>query len=238
MKIQLRAMPNRSGFLRSLLAGAALMLASAGAFAGGVMKPFTAEYQASYLGIAGNGRMVLASTGGNRWRYSLDIGGSMANLNQTTVFENSNGQWRPLSNSDSSAVLIKHKKTDAVYDWAKGEARWSGDVKADRAGPVKLQSGDLDAMLVNLAIARDAAAGKPMQYRMVDDGRAKQLNYQVTGKETITVGGKSRQATKVTRVDGDKQEVLWVVDDLPVPVRILRRHDGKDEMDLRLRAVH
>lgn len=237
MKIQLRAMPNRSGFLRSLLAGAALMLASAGAFAGGVMKPFTAEYQASYLGIAGNGRMVLASTGGNRWRYSLDIGGSMANLNQTTVFENSNGQWRPLSNSDSSAVLIKHKKTDAVYDWAKGEARWSGDVKADRAGPVKLQSGDLDAMLVNLAIARDAAAGKPMQYRMVDDGRAKQLNYQVTGKETITIAGKSRQATKVTRVDGDKQEVLWVVDDLPVPARILRRKGGEDEMDLRLLSV-
>jgi len=189
------------------------------------------------MGMQGNGRMTLASTGGNKWRYSLDIGGSMAALNQTTVFESNGGQLRPLSNSDTSAVLIKRKQKNATYDWAKGEARWTGDVKPERAGPVKLQSGDLDAMLINLAISRDAAAGKPLRYRMVDDGRVKQLNYQVSGKETISVGGKSQEATRITRTDGDKQEVLWLVDDLPVPARILRRKDGKDEMDLRLKSL-
>lgn len=223
-------------FLKTLLA-AATLLASAVASAGDV-KPFTADYQASYMGMQGIGRMVLAQAGGSRWRYSLDIGGSMANLNQTTVFEDSNGHWRPISNSDTSAVLVKRKQKNATYDWSRGEARWTGDVKPERAGPVKLQSGDLDAMLINLAIARDVAAGKPLRYRMVDDGRAKQLNYQVSGKETITVAGKARQATKVTRVDGDKQEVLWVVDGMPVPARILRRKDGQDEMDLRLKSVH
>jgi hypothetical protein len=202
------------------------------------VKPFTANYQANYMGIQGIGKMVLAQAGGNRWRYSLDIGGSMANLNQTTVFEDSNGLWRPISNSDSSELLVKRKQKKATYDWSRGEARWSGDVKPERAGPVKLQSGDLDAMLINLAIARDVAAGKPLRYRMVDDGRVKQLNYQVSGKETITFGGKARQATKVVRVDGDKQEMLWVVDGVPVPARILRRKDGQDEMDLRLQTVH
>ena len=192
----------------------------------------------NYLGIQGVGRMVLAQASGNRWRYSLDIGGSMATLNQTTVFEDSNGQWRPISNSDTSELLIKRKQKNATYDWARGEARWTGDVKPERAGPVKLQAGDLDAMLINLAIARDVAAGKPLRYRMVDDGRVKQLNYQVVGKESITIGGKARQATKVTRTDGDKQETLWVVSDLPVPVRILRRKAGEDEMDLRLKSLH
>lgn len=227
----------RMGSLKTLLAGATLFLISAAASAGDV-KPFTADYQANYLGIQGIGRMVLVQAGGNRWRYSLDIGGSMANLNQTTVFEDSNGQWRPISNSDTSALLVRRKQKNATYDWSRGEARWTGDVKPDRAGPVKLQSGDLDAMLINLAIARDVAAGKPLRYRMVDDGRIKQLNYQVTGKESITVAGKARQATKVTRVDGDKQEMLWVVDGVPVPARILRRKDGQDEMDLRLTSVH
>lgn len=222
--------------LKTMLVAATLLLASTAASA--EVKPFTAEYQANYLGIQGIGRMVLAQAGGNRWRYSLDIGGSMANLNQTTVFEDSNGQWRPISNSDTSSLLVKRKEKKATYDWSRGEARWTGDVKADRAGPVKLQSGDLDAMLINLAIARDVAAGKPLRYRMVDDGRVKQLNYQVSGKESITVAGKARQATKVTRVDGDKQEVLWVVDGVPVPARILRRKDGQDEMDLRLTSVH
>jgi hypothetical protein len=222
--------------ITTFLAAAALLVASATASAADI-KPFTAEYQANYLGVQGVGRMVLAQAGGNRWRYSLDIGGSMANLNQTTVFEDSNGQWRPISNSDTSALLVKRKQKNATYDWSRGEARWTGDVKADRAGPVKLQNGDLDAMLINLALARDVAAGKPLRYRMVDDGRVKQLNYQVSGKESITVAGKARQATKVTRVDGDKQEVVWIVDGMPAPVRILRRKDGQDEMDLRLTSL-
>jgi len=229
-------MTKRMTSLRHWLAAATLLVA--GSAAAGDIKPFTAEYQANYLGVEGVGRMVLAQAGGNRWRYSLDIGGSMANLNQTTVFEDSNGQWRPISNSDTSALLVKRKQKNASYDWSRGEARWTGDVKPDRAGPVKLQSGDLDAMLINLAIARDVAAGKPLRYRMVDDGRVKQLSYQVAGKESITIGGKARQATKVTRTDGDKQEFVWVVDGMPAPVRILRRKDGQDEMDLRLTAMH
>lgn len=219
------------------LFAAALLVAAATASAAEI-KPFTADYQANYLGIQGIGRMVLAQTSGNRWRYSLDIGGSMANLNQTTVFENSDGQWRPISNSDTSALLIKRKQKNATYDWDRGEARWTGDVKPDRAGPVKLQQGDLDAMLINLAIARDVTAGKPLHYRMVDDGRIKQLNYQVSGKETIKVAGKAHAATKVTRVDGGKQETLWVVEGMPVPARILRRKDGQDEMDLQLTSLH
>ncbi len=223
---------------RKAVLAATVVLAGAMPAHAGDVKPFTADYQASYMGVQGVGRMVLAQAGANRWRYSLDIGGSMANLNQTTVFEDANGVWRPLSNSDSSELLVKRKQKQATYDWSRGEARWSGDVKPERAGPVKLQNGDLDAMLVNLAIARDLAAGKPLRYRMVDDGRVKQLNYQVAGKETITIGGKARQATKVTRVDGDKQEVLWLVEGMPVPARILRRKDGQDEMDLRLRALH
>lgn len=227
---------NKVPSARPLLA-AVLLVAGASASAGEV-KPFTADYQANYLGIQGVGRMVLAQAGDNRWRYSLDIGGSMAALNQTTVFEDSNGQWRPISNSDTSELLVKRKQKNATYDWSRGEARWTGDVKPERAGPVKLQAGDLDAMLINLAIARDVAAGKPLRYRMVDDGRVKQLNYQVAGKESVTVAGKARQATKVTRIDGDKQETVWVVSDLPVPVRILRRKDGQDEMDLRLKSLH
>lgn len=202
------------------------------------IRPFTALYLASYMGLQGNGRMVLAPSGGNHWRYSLDISSPMARLSQTTVFEARDGQWRPVSNTDSSEVLVKRRKKAATYDWTKGEARWTGDVKPDRAGPVRLRAGDLDAMLVNLAIARDVAAGKPLRYRMVDDGRVKQLHFQVAGTETITIAGESKQATRVVRTDGDKQEVLWVVADLPVPARILRRKGGHDEMDLRLKALH
>ena len=221
--------------LQPLLLGAAFLLASVPALA---MKPFTANYQASYMGLQGDGQMTLAPAGGDRWKYTLAIRSSLAQLSQTTVFEDNGGKWRPLSGNDASSVLIKHSNKTATYDWGKGEARWSGDVKDDRNGPVTLQAGDLDAMLLNLAIVRDVNAGKPLSYRMVDDGRAKQMSYQVAGKDTVTIEGKPRQATRVTRSDGDKQTVLWVVDGLPVPARILQRKGGKDEMDLQLTSLH
>lgn len=224
----------RTSFVPAAMVAAALAVVS---FPAAAIDAFSADYQANYMGMVGNGKMTLASEGGNRWKYTLAIRSNVANLTQSTVFEDRNGQWRPLSSNDSSLVLIKKVNKIATYDWAKGEARWSGDVKADRAGPVKLQAGDMDGMLINLAIARDVAAGKPLNYRMVEDGRAKPLSYQVAGKENITVQGKSRSATKVVRNDGDKQTIAWVVDGLPVPARILQRKNGQDEMDLTLQSM-
>lgn len=223
------------------LLAVALGLASAPALA---VKPFTADYQANYMGLQATGTMTLAPAGANRWKYSLDIDGMGAQLGQSTVFEAEGGKWRPLSSSDSqqgtnglAAMLVKKKRVDATYDWASGEARWTGDVKTDRAGPVKLKAGDLDALLINLAIVRDVAAGKPMTYRLVEDGRARQQTYQVAGKETITVGGQQQQATRVVRTDGNRQIMAWVVEGLPVPARILQRRDGKDQIDLKLKSV-
>src|SRR5690606_13462818 len=125
----------------------------------------------------------------------------------------------------------------ARYDWDKREARWSGDVKPERAGPVALKDGDLDAMLVNLAIPRDLAAGKPLHYRMVDNGRARELEYRVTGTDTVQVGGKPQEATRVSRRSGDREQIVWVVEGLPVPARILQREDGEDQMDLKLKSI-
>ena len=137
-----------------------LLLAAAPAWA---VKPFTADYEASVMGgISADAQMTLASAGGDRWNYVLSVDSPVATLRQSTVFEARGGAWRPLSGNDSTQMLIKKSQKNASYDWAKGEARWSGDVKADRAGPVKLQDGDLDAMLLNLAIVRDVAAGKPL----------------------------------------------------------------------------
>lgn len=220
---------------KSILSAAALLLlASMPALA---IEPFTANYQASYMGLQGNGRMTLEPQGNDRWKYTLSIGSGGIKLDQSTVFEDHDGKWRPLSGTDSSLLLIKKTDKQATYDWDKGVATWSGDVKAERAGPVKLQAGDVDALLLNLELARDVPAGKPLSYRMVEDGRVKKLTYKVVGKDTITVGGKPRPATKVSYASGNKETVAWVVEGLPVPARILQRKDGKDEIDLRIQSV-
>lgn len=217
----------------ALVALLALCLLAAPAWA---LKPFTADYTAHYMGMQASGRMTLAPEQGNRWRYTLSVRNALADLSQSTVFEERDGQWRPLSGSDNNQVLVKKSRKNASYDWERGVATWSGDVKADRAGPIKLQPGDLDALLINLALVRDVAAGKPLRYRMVEDGRVKHMTYSVAGHETVQVNGKAMRATKVVNQDGNKQITAWIVDGLPVPARIVQKR--KDEtLELQVRQV-
>ncbi len=217
------------------IAAAALSVASLPAMA---LQPFKADYLASYMGMQANGTMTLANEGTGKWRYNLQVKNQLADLSQSTVFEEVRGQLRPLSSQDRSALLVKKRNVQANYNWTSNQAIWTGDIKPDRAGPVALKAGDMDALLINLAIARDLAAGKPLTYRMVDEGRIKNMTYKVVGKEAVTVGGKSYQATKVSRVDGDKEQIAWIVPEFPVPTRILQREGGRDALDLTIKALN
>lgn len=222
--------------LRPALFGAVLGLLSCGPAL--AIEPFSVDYEADYMGLSADGKMVLKPVGGDRWRYSLNIENALAQLSQVTTFETHGGQWRPLSGSDTSRVVIKESTRNANYDWSSGLANWSGDVKPKRAGPIKLQPGDLDALMINLALVRDLAAGKPMRYRMVDNGRVKQLDYSIAGTEQVSIDGKAMQATKLVNTDDDKQTIVWVVKGIPTPVRILQREDGEKGLDLRVKSLN
>ena len=218
----------------SLATAAIAALASLPALA---MQPFTADYQASYMGMQANGVMTLAAESNGQWRYTLQVKNPLAELSQSTLFDEQAGRLRPLSSHDLTVVPFKRRAVDTRYDWNSSQATWSGDVKPERRGPVRLQSGDMDGLLINLAIARDVAAGKPLNYRMVDGGRAKTLAYRVIGKENVTVEGRSVEATKVSRVDGDKEQIAWIAPNMPVPVRLLQREGGKDALDLTIKSL-
>lgn len=215
---------------------AALLLVAASAQATPTLEPFNARYQASYMGMKADGHMTLAREG-QRWKYQLKVRNQLADLTQTTVFDVHQGHLRPLGSSDHSVMLIKRKSVEADYDWSTAQATWSGDVKPGRSGPVALQPGDMDALLINLAVVRDVTAGEPLEYRLVDDGRVKEMRYEVAGKEPITVAGRQRQATKVVRRDDRRETIAWIVPGMPVPARILQREDGKDTIDLTLQSL-
>lgn len=215
--------------LQLLAAATVLALATAPAFA---LDAFTATYQASAMGMQGNGQMTLTPQGAGKWKYDMSVRNQLVNLTQSTTFEDKDGAFRPLSSSDSSLVLVKSKSVKTNYDWSSKQATWSGDIKDNRKGPIALQPGDMDALLVNLAIVRDVHAGKPLNYRMLENGKAASMTYQVSGQETITVAGKQVSATKVSQTEGKKQMIVWVVPGMPVPARILQRENGQDSYDL------
>ncbi|MFT4256965.1 MAG: DUF3108 domain-containing protein [Pseudoxanthomonas sp.] len=198
------------------------------------VEAFTASYQANALGMLGEGQMTLAPQSGNRWQYSMNVRNSLVDLSQQTVFD-VQGEWlRPLSSSDVSRMLVKRKAVNTSYDWNKRQARWSGDVKPERAGPAALKDGDMDALLLNLAVVKDVAAGKSPTYRMVENGDVKSMTYQIAGKEKISVAGKTYEATKAIRDTGKRQIIVWVVPSMPMPARILQRENGQDTIDLKI----
>ncbi len=208
------------------------------------LEPFIAQYQVFKDGrVLGDAVMQVVRNDQRRWRVDLNIRGTeglvgLAGIaaQQSTVFDMAAGRYRPLAQSTVRKTVFTKKQTVGVYDWRSLQARWTGDVKETRRAPVPLQAGDLSGLLINLAVIRDARPGKSMQYRFVDDGRVRDHRYEVAAQlEDVKVAGLDYSAMKVARAQGGNEEtVIWVVEGVPTPVRILQREDGEDKYDLRL----
>lgn len=226
--------------LRPLLFGA-LALASLPALA---LEPFVATYQAYNEGkLAGAATMQVVRTEGTRWRIDLGIRGTRGfarlaglNIEQSTVFDAKDEQYRPLSQATVKHAVFTGKKISGVYDWQARSARWQGDVKKTRTAAVPLQDGDMSTLLLNLAVIRDAQPGKALGYRVVDNGRARDYRYAVAAQtEIVNVDDLSYDAMRVARSTGGNDEtIFWVANGVPTPVRILQRENGQDTLDLRL----
>jgi hypothetical protein len=209
-----------------------------------VLEPFVATYEAYNKGdLAGNATMQVVHNGGAQWRVDLGIKGNRGfagilglNIQQSTVFDDIDGQFRPLTQSTIRKGLFMGKKINGVYDWNAHSARWQGSIKDERSKPVALRDGDMSGLLINLAVIRDARPGARLQFRFVDGGRVRDHIYQVADDtETIKVGELSYNAMRVSRVNGGNDETIFlVVNGVPTPVRMLQREDGHDGIDLRL----
>lgn len=208
------------------------------------LEPFIAQYQVFKDGsVLGDAVMQVVRNDLRRWRVDLNIRGTEGLIGlagiaaqQSTVFDVAGGNYRPLAQSTLRKTIFTKQQTVGVYDWRSHQARWTGDVKDSRRAPVTLQEGDQSGLLINLAVIRDAQPGKSLQYRFVDDGRIRDHRYEVSNLlEDVKVGDLNYSAMRVARAQGGNEEtVIWVVEGVPTPIRILQREDGKDKYDLRL----
>ncbi len=211
------------------------------------LAPFTATYDAWYKGKrAGDATLQVVHQDGNQWRMDLEIRGERGvasllrlNIQQSTVFDVSGAnedQFRPLSQSTVRKAIFGDKRQTGHYDWNTNTAQWEGKVDKDRRAPVPLQPGDLSSLLLDLAIMRDARPGAALEYRVVDNGRARRYQYAVGAQtEIVQVGEMSYDAMRVQRSNGgDREQIFWVANGVPTPVRMLQRNDGEDAIDLRL----
>lgn len=208
------------------------------------LEPFVASYEVFRDGKPlGDATMQLVDQTDSRWRVDLTIRGTRGlfglagiNAGQSTVFDVVGQTYRPLTQATSTKAIFTHRESIGTYDWSAGSARWQGDVKETRAGPVALRDGDMSGLLINLAVIRDAAPGKSLHYRFVDNGRTREHHYVVADeRESISIAGIDYMAMRVDRIEeGDEETVIWVVSDVPTPIRMLQREGGVDTYDLRL----
>lgn len=208
------------------------------------LQPFVATYAVHRAGKPfGDATLQLVHLDDARWRVDLDIRGTRGfiglaglNLQQSTLFEVSGQQYRPLSQSTVRKAVFGSRTTTGVYDWSRHRAQWQGDIKKTRRGAVALQDGDMSGLLINLAVLRDAQPGSTLQYRFVDDGRIRDHRYAVSSeREPVVVDELGYNAMRVTRSkQGGEETILWVVEGVPMPIRILQRENGEDAIDLRL----
>ena len=209
------------------------------------LEPFVATYAVYREGKPfGDATMQVVKLDGARWRVDLGIDANRGliglaglNLQQSTLFDVEGDAYRPLSQSTVRQAFFGKRKSTGVYDWQKLQAQWQGDVKKTRRSAVPLQSGDMSGLLINLAVLRDAQPGASLHYRFVDDGRVRDHRYAVAaGREPQTVDELSYNAMRVDRIHpgSDDETILWVVEGVPTPIRILQREHGQDVTDLRL----
>lgn len=209
-----------------------------------VLEPFIARYLVYKDGeVLGDATMQAVRNDPHRWRVDLGIRGTRGligvagiHAEQSTVFDLASGHYRPLAQSTVRKSVLTRRQTVGVYDWRMRQARWTGDVKETRRAPVALRDGDMSGLLINLAVIRDARPGASLRYRFVDDGRARDHFYGVASDfEDIKVGDLSYSAMRVTRMEsGNEETMIWVVDGVPTPIRMLQRENGEDTYDLRL----
>ena len=243
----LLALPASAGALpqASPAAQAPAVVESTTTLAPYVMRPFTGTYQV-FRGESplGQATMRLVNTGGTRWRIDLNIlgtqglaGAAGVNIQQSTVFDASGNQFRPVSQSTVRHALFSTKKTVGVYDWGKNAASWTGDVKKSRRGRViALQPGDMSGLLINLALMRDAKPGAALQYRFVDDSRMRIQQYAVApATEIVNVGEMSYDTFRIDRVNaGADRTTMWFTPEVPLPVRIHLKDGDDAALDLML----
>ena len=211
------------------------------------LQAFTAVYTAYFQGkLAGNAQMHLWQPKPQTalWQIDMAVHGrhgfaSLLGLNlvQTTQFWDTAPRYIPLQQTTCRTLWLFERCATGHYDWQTRVVRWDGPpIPAKHRAAMALQPGDQTALLINLALMRDASPDRTLTYRYVETGRVREYIYHVaTHPETIEVNGLRYTAIRIARTNGGTSETFfWIANGVPTPIRILQREHGQDRIDLQL----
>ena len=214
------------------------------------LTPFVARYEVWVDGKRqGVSQMRLTDLGNGLWRHEIEAEGTAgmarlldAELQQSSEFRLVDARPQPQQARQRMASLLREREVITHFDWQRGEARWSGDVKPDRRGPLPLSADAITDALLNLCLGLDCnqPAGTWLRYQRYERGKAMPVAYRIGARETIRVPLGERSAVPLRWQDdgGKRTTTAWYAADLPpTPLRVQREEDGRVRYELRLLEV-
>ncbi|HET6604969.1 MAG TPA: DUF3108 domain-containing protein [Xanthomonadaceae bacterium] len=225
-----------------------LLMAASPVLAAPGLAPYRAHYEVLVDGKPqGSTRVLLSRVADDRWRLLLDADSTagMARLagyrsEQLSDFELRGERLRLVRSVVRNGMRLGTREVVTEFDWEQGQARWSGDVDADRRGPMPLPAHAVTRESLNLLLGYEAAGAEPGQalhYELLDRGRSRSVEYRVRPVQTIQVPAGRFEAVPLTerRADRERTTTAWFAPGLPpMPVRVLRSEGGRDRFEMRL----
>ena len=227
---------------------AALLSPAVAPLAAQDLAPFSARYEVLIEGKSqGSSELTFVQTAPQRWRLSLEANSTagMARLaglrsRQHSDFAEADGQLRLLRSEVRNGTRLGTREVVTEFDWARRQARFSGDVDRDRRGPLPLTASAATRESLNLLLALSASAARPgqmLRFDLLDRGRERASEWTVLAAEAVSVPAGRFDATVVRERRGDRDTTAWFSPDLPpLPLRVLRTIDGEARYELRLQS--
>lgn len=183
------------------------------------LQEFSAYYEASTNGMRGNAERHLIQTGDNAYRLNISLEAKMAgisigDLEQASEFTLVDDRIQP-QNYSYLITGITTENQSISFNW---DALLALSVEDEQSWNVDLQSGVLDQLSYQLALARDLQSGpqEVLEYQLIDGPAIESHRYQVLGEEILHTELGPLNSIKLARIredDSGRQTLIWLATD-------------------------
>jgi len=233
---------------RPLLLAALLLAGIVPVATAGELKPFTASYSVTWLGIsAGTAEIKLEQLPDGRWSYRQQtmvrslfhlVAPAELLLPSRSVFHIQGGELIPETYTVGEADAGNPQDQSITFDWANGRVRGVVERK-----PVDLptQPGLLDKLSVHVALMNALLSGRtPDRFLMLDGNRIKDYVYSTEGKERLKTdaGEYDTVIFRSSRPGSRNGTWFWCAPELGyLPLKVERRDGSNVQWSMRVQQV-
>jgi hypothetical protein len=194
--------------------------------------PFTADYSASYNGMAVTATRQLERDS-DGYREQLQLRSLLGSVTEQSLFTLQDDWPQPQSSVYSLSLLGLNREERQQFDWSTLSVDYR---RGDKQRTLAIKPNCLDITTHRLALVADLRGGrKPLEYCVINRGKLKQYRYQALGEQRIDTPLGPLNTLHVERLreaDETRSTELWLAIDWDL--LLVRLHQFEDDEEYRL----